>query len=216
MVRIDRSGDDVMRQVLVLLMVLWSTGGLGATEADRLQTILKEKCSHCHGNQGEASSEIYPRLAAQNYNYIAKQLRNFRDGARLSDTMNEMAKDLSDGDIELLAGHFSRQPPLSHRIISMRKELAAVGAYIFNKGNKYAEIPSCASCHGDKGEGNENLPRLAGQHKRYVVAQLRAFHERKRTNDNAVMHTIAKKLTELEINAVALFISGLKSKELQK
>ncbi len=36
-----------------------------------------------------------------------------------------------------------------------------------------------------------------------------AFEDRTRTNDSAIMHSIAKNLTELEINAVALYVSGL-------
>jgi cytochrome c553 len=37
---------------------------------------------------------------------------------------------------------------------------------------------------------------------------LKEFNTRERTNDNAVMHTIASKLTELEIRAVAVYLSG--------
>ncbi len=57
---------------------------------------------------------------------------------------------------------------------------------------------------------NEHLPRLAGQHKLYISTQLKVFHGRKCTNDNAIMHSIAKGLTELEIEAVSLYVSGLK------
>ncbi len=86
-----------------------------------------------------------------------------------------------------------------------------MGEYIYHQGNPYSDIPNCSACHGDFGEGNEDLPRLAGQHKRYLVAQLKAFHTRERTNDNAVMHSIIKNITELELQAVALCISGMKS-----
>jgi cytochrome c553 len=69
-------------------------------------------------------------------------------------------------------------------------------------------VPACASCHGPRGHGTPELPRLAGQHAQYTERQLKAFHQRERTNDNAVMHRIASRLTELE-NAPAAFISGL-------
>jgi cytochrome c553 len=138
-----------------------------------------------------------------------KQLQNFRDKVRISDTMNEMAAELKDEEIAALAEHFSNQPALSHRIRSSKKSLAAVGFYIFHEGNSYAEIPPCAACHGEDGAGSDKLPRLAGQHKRYVAAQLEAFNQRKRTNDNAVMHSIAKNLTKLERHAVALYVSGM-------
>jgi cytochrome c553 len=59
------------------------------------------------------------------------------------------------------------------------------------------------------GYGTKALPRLAGQHAQYTENQLKAFNKRERTNDNAVMHGIASKLTELELKAVASYISGL-------
>ncbi len=198
------------RLILMALLSLLTMNSAQAGGAESVAEIIKEKCSLCHGAKGEASSSIYPRLAGQHKDYLKKQLRNFRDGIRQSDTMGVMAKDLSDLQIDGLAAYFSAQPKLSHRVPSMKKSLEAVGFYIYHKGNKYTQIPACASCHGEKGEGNDKLPRLAGQHKRYVATQLKAFHERKRTNDNEVMRTVAKNLTELELQAVALYVSGMK------
>lgn len=168
--------------------------------------IVNNKCHLCHGKRGEGSSSIYPRLAGQNKEYIAKQLMDFRNGRRKS-IMNEMTADLSNEEIFSLAEYFNYQPPLSHRIRD--KSLALVGRYIFLKGNKYSGIEACATCHGPDGAGTNFLPRLAGQHKRYVSAQLEEFNSRKRNNDNAIMHSIASKLTELEREAVALYVSGL-------
>lgn len=199
-----------MRVLMTAVLALTWTAQANAAEGDRITTIVKETCALCHGEQGEASSSIYPRLAGQHRDYIVKQLQNFRDGSRKSDTMTDMAKELKEDEILGLAKHFADQPVLSHRIPSTKQPLNAVGYYIYHKGNKFSDIPACASCHGEYGEGDENLPRLAGQHKRYVSSQLHAFHERKRTNDNAIMHSIAKGLTELEIEAVSLYVSGLK------
>jgi len=61
----------------------------------RVKEIVTERCSLCHGVDGEAATSVYPRLAAQNEVYVVKQLKDFRDGRRKG-TMNEMAKDLSD------------------------------------------------------------------------------------------------------------------------
>lgn len=200
-----------MSRLPIALLLLLAASHLLAAGNDLAVDLVNEKCHLCHGKEGEASSAIYPRLAGQNRNYLVKQLRNFRDGIRKSDTMNEMAKGLSEEQIAALADYFSTKPALSHRVRD--QGLAAVGAYIFNKGNKYSGIPACASCHGKQGEGSDQLPRLAGQHKRYVADQLQAFNQRARTNDNAIMHTIASKLTELEVAAVALYVSGLKPQQ---
>ena len=68
----------------------------------------------------------------------------------------------------------------------------------------------CSLCHGLEGESASPVfPRLAGQHPRYIEDQLKQFDKRERTNDNAVMHTVASKLTELEAHAVAEYIATL-------
>lgn len=206
--------ESNMRRFLVVIAMLLAAGATYSASQEEAKAIVKEKCHLCHGEEGEASSAIYPRLAGQNRIYMVKQLKNFRDGKRKSDTMNEMAKGLSDAQIAALAEYFSSKPGKTHRIRD--KALDAVGYYIYHKGNKFSGIPACKSCHGEQGLGTDQLPRLAGQHKRYVADQLQAFNERARTNDNAVMHTIASKLTELEIEAVALYVSGLKEAEQQQ
>ena len=45
--------------------------------------------------EGEAASALYPRLAGQHADYIAKQLADFKSGRRKSDTMSGMAADLT-------------------------------------------------------------------------------------------------------------------------
>ena len=88
-------------------------------------------------------------------------------------------------------------------------ERGEVGRYTFQRGNPYSGVAACAACHGPQGHGTEALPRLAGQHALYTENQLKAFNKRQRTNDNAVMHLIASRLTEFEMKAVSSYISGL-------
>lgn len=196
-----------MLKVILILLLFCFMNTLFATEKDVALRIVQEVCQHCHGLDGEASNVLYPRLAGQNKHYIIKQLHDFRSGKRQG-TMNDMAAPLKDDEIIALATYFSAKPTLNHRVRD--KEFAQVGWYIFHRGNEYSGVPACASCHGEKGEGSEQLPRLAGQHKRYVADQLTMFNERERNNDNAIMHSIASKLTEMEIQAVANYVSGLK------
>ena len=88
------------------------------------------------------------------------------------------------------------------------KALAAVGQYIYHQGNKFSGLAACASCHGAEAKGTSSLPRLAGQFAAYTETQLKQFNQRERTNDNAVMHAIASKMTPLEMAAVAEYLSG--------
>lgn len=196
-----------MYKTLPLLSILLITASpLYAADQERAKQLVTDRCHVCHGTEGEASNAVYPRLAGQNKEYIIKQLTSFRSGKRKG-MMNNIVADLKDEEIIVLADYFNAKPTLRHRVRD--KELAAIGKYIYHKGNKYSGVPACASCHGDRGQGNQDLPRLAGQHKRYLSDQLEAFIQRERTSDNAVMLNVAEQLTELERNAVALYASGL-------
>jgi cytochrome c553 len=173
----------------------------------RVAEIVASRCALCHGPEGESASAVYPRLAAQHPDYIAKQLKDFRDGRRKSDTMTDMAKDLKDEEIIGLAAYFASKKAASRQ--PGDADFAGVGKFIFQRGNPYSGVPACTSCHGGNGHGTQQLPRLAGQHPAYLEIQLKEFTKRERTNDNAVMHTVAAKLTELETRAVAIYIGGL-------
>ena len=194
--------------ILALSLGFATLAGAGTEQASpRVQEIINGRCSLCHGAEGESASVIYPRLAAQHPDYLQKQLKDFRDGRRKSDTMSEMAANLKDEEIAGLASWFSSRKAGSRQ--PGDADLAGVGKYIFLKGNNFSGVAACASCHGPKGYGTEQLPRLAGQHPAYVETQLKGFNKRERTNDNAIMHTIASKLTELETKAVSVYIGGL-------
>jgi cytochrome c553 len=178
-----------------------------AADLSRAKEIVEGKCFICHGVDGESSSAVFPRLSGQHAAYVARQLADYKSGKRKSDAMRPMVEDLSAEDMKLLGQYFESKAPLKHAVED--KGLASVGEFIYSRGNPFSGVPSCASCHGAAGNGTEVLPRLAGQHAQYTEKQLKEFVKRERTNDNAVMHTVASKLTELELKAVASFISGL-------
>ena len=73
-----------------------------AADLKRAEEIVGGRCFLCHGMEGEAASALYPRLAGQHADYIAKQLADFKSGRRKSDTMSDMAKDLRDDEIAAL------------------------------------------------------------------------------------------------------------------
>ncbi len=169
--------------------------------------IIESRCALCHGKEGQSASAIYPRLAAQHPDYLVKQLKDFRDGRRKSDTMAEMVRGLSDAEAVALAAWFSTRPAGARR--AGDPDLAAVGRYLYTRGNTFSGVAACASCHGERGHGTQQLPRLAGQHPAYLETQLQEFGKRERTNDNAVMHSIAARLTALEMRALSVYLGGL-------
>ena len=192
---------------LILLAAPAAAAPTGSDGSPRVAEIIASRCALCHGPEGESASAIYPRLAAQHPDYLKKQLKDFRDGRRKSDTMSDMTKDLKDEDIAALAAFFAGKKAGGRQPGDV--DLAGVGKFIFHRGNNFSGVSACASCHGPKGFGTEQLPRLAGQHPAYIETQLKEFNKRERTNDNSIMHSIASKLTDLETKAVSVYIGGL-------
>jgi cytochrome c553 len=182
---------------------------LAASPADlaKAEEIVMGKCFICHGTEGESSSPVFPRLAGQHAAYTARQLADYKSGKRVSSAMRPMVEDLTPADFKALGAWFESRKTHLHKVED--PEIAQMGRLIFTRGNPYSGVAACQACHGPKAHGTEALPRLAGQHAQYTENQLKAFNQRERTNDNAVMHTVAIKLTELEIKAVAAYISGL-------
>ncbi len=192
---------------LALLCAAWAApSAMAQADEARAKKIVAGVCFVCHGAEGESSSEVFPRLAGQHGEYIAKQLENFKSGKRKSTAMADMVAKLTPDEMVALGRFFEKksvqaEPPKD-------AGLAAVGQYIYHHGNKYSGLAACASCHGPEAKGTTALPRLAGQYAAYTETQLKQFNQRERTNDNAVMHAIASKMSALEMAAVAEYLSG--------
>ena len=179
----------------------------GEVDLARAEEIVSGRCFLCHGLEGEAASAVFPHLAGQHWEYTTKQLSEFKSGKRKSDTMQPQAEDLTPEEMKAIGVYFEGKQVPGREVAD--EELHAVGKFIYHRGNQFSGLPSCASCHGVKGHGTPQLPRLAGQHPRYTEEQIKQFNKRERTNDNAVMHTVASKMSELERHAVAQYISAL-------
>lgn len=192
-------------------LVLWAgvtVAGSGWAQADeaRAKKIVSGVCFLCHGAEGESSSELFPRLAGQHWEYTAKQLANFKAGKRKSTAMADMVAKLTPDDMVALGRYFEKMTV--PRESSTEPDLAAVGKYIYHQGNKFSGVPPCAGCHGPDALGTASLPRLASQYPIYLETQLKLFNTRERNNDNAVMHAIVSKMTALEMAAVAQYLGG--------
>jgi cytochrome c553 len=194
--------------VMLLLAFPTLAQAPAAPDLERARKIVSGSCFLCHGTEGEAGTEVFPKLAAQHPEYIAKQLANFQSGARTSSAMAGMIRGLSDADFVSLGAYFSRQPPTAHDVED--PSAVATGKVIYLTGNPASGVAACVSCHGDNAAGSAALPRLAGQHPGYLETQLKQFHTRERTNDNAVMQEVSQKMTPREIRSVAEYLSSVR------
>jgi len=71
---------------------------------------LAATCANCHGTDGRSATKEVASLAGLQKDYIVAQMKAFRDGTRPATIMHQLAKGYSDGQIEQLAGYFSRRP----------------------------------------------------------------------------------------------------------
>jgi cytochrome c553 len=174
------------------------------------EAIVNKVCVACHTATGNSTTPANPKIAGLNADYINKQLNNFKSGERKSPVMSGVVKDLSSQDMLNLAAFFSMQEAKPGT--SKDQELALLGQKIFRGGVQGAGVPACASCHGPQGKGIPvQFPRLAGQHSDYIYTQLNAFRLGVRANDGAkMMRSIAAKMTDADMKAVAAYIQGLR------
>ena len=196
-------------RVLAALLCLQGAacGADGAAQMQRGEELVMGRCFLCHGATGDSSSPLYPKLAGQNSEYMLKQLRNFKRGERESSDMRKVVADMDENDMQSVAFFFSRQQP--SRGNSAYAEMRALGEKLFSQGDPARGLKPCRECHGDNGAGSATLPRIAGQHTLYIETQLTLFEERKRTNDNAQMQDVAKRLTTDEVRVVAEYLRSL-------
>lgn len=95
---------------LLPVLVLLSLSALadGDAAAGKAKAVT---CAGCHGLEGVSTNPMWPSLAGQKKQYLAKQLRDFRDGNRHNPVMSPMAQGLSDQDVENLAAYYSSLNP---------------------------------------------------------------------------------------------------------
>lgn len=202
------------RLAFAAMMVFGAVGTVSAASLEGNPAAGQSKadevgCGGCHGADGNSMIGSFPKLASQHATYIAKQLADFKSGARQDPTMSGMVMTLSEQDMANLGAFYSS---FSTSVGSADAEKAEAGKMIYTGGNKASGLAACMACHGPSGAGNPaaKFPSLSGQHKDYVVKALNDFRSGARTNDPAgMMGSITAKMTDADIDAVAEYIQGL-------
>lgn len=165
-------------------------------------------CVACHAADGNSTVPAQPKLAQQHPEYLLKQLLDYKSGARKDPIMTGFATALSEDDARNISYWLASQKAATG--FSKQPETVMLGERIYRGGIPDRTIAACAGCHSPNGAGiPSQYPRLSGQHADYTTAQLKAFRDGVRTN-NAVMHDVAAKMNDREIQAVADYIAGLR------
>ena len=208
-------------------IALWPSVGAAQAPAKpdpaKGQAIAGQTCAACHAADGNSQIAANPKLAGQFYDYLHKQLVNFKPQAgkkaeRENAVMAGMAAPLSAADMKNVAAYYASQK--LKPAAAKDKELAALGQKIYRGGIAASGVAACAGCHGPTGAGMPaQYPRIAGQFAEYVEAQLKAFRvgandplsAGARANDpNAMMRSVVARMSDREILAVAEYVAGLR------
>ena len=93
-----------------LIALGWAPASAWALGDVKLGKAATAICSACHGLNGISPNPLWPSLAGQKNEYLAKQLRAFREESRKDPIMNSLAKYISEFDIENIAAYYSTLP----------------------------------------------------------------------------------------------------------
>jgi cytochrome c553 len=202
-----------MCRIYVLIAVL-SSGVLSAAQAappTADASRLYAPCVVCHASNAWGSPDgTIPNLAGQRRHYLEKQLALFRSGARVDTAMQVVAihpaiSNQSD-DIAVLATYLSRIDANPNPVVGSGDHLR-MGLEV------YTHI--CASCHGADGRGQQDnsVPRLAGQHYPYLRGQIESAAGLHKALAPPEMSSALRGMPSSEKDALADYISRLGSSE---
>lgn len=160
-----------------------------------------QTCVACHGENGNSTNPAFPSLSGQPRQFIVSALYQFREGKRQNEIMSPMAAKLSNADMNDLAAYYAAQPAAAtqHKTAPANVE----------KGRQLSVQNNCVACHAANLMGQQHIPRLAGQNKDYLRAQLASFKASTRGEMDGVMTSAAQALTPDDIDVLADYLAGL-------
>jgi cytochrome c553 len=170
--------------------------------------VLFAACAECHRADGSGSADgTVPVIAGQHVSVLVKQLVDFRHDrrwhAKMQDaaTRHELASPQDLLNVAAYAESLKRPPPGA---------AGSTDGAALQQG-RIVYYRDCESCHGRLAEGDLRtlLPRLAGQHYRYLLRQLNETATGQRPGMDEMHVTRIRALSEDERAAVAAHLSRL-------
>ena len=182
-------------------LVAFLAGTLPVLAADLQEKLAP--CLACHGAEGQSETENVPSLGAQPPPYTVIQLFMFREKLRVAEPMSEMAKDLSDNDLQSIADFCEKQPaPKPH---ADPEDPARV-----ERDRMLVEQNHCNVCHRPDFSGQNNVPRLADQRQDYLLKTLRDYKSGARRGYDASMAEVLQPVDDAQLIEFAYYLARLR------
>ncbi len=204
----DRTGHVRFALVAVVLALAMVTADAGET--------LFYPCQSCHEIDGSGNEAIgAPAIAGMDADYVAEQMRKFRDGVR-----GASIEDLAGRQMNLIASIFTDDEDINAvaDFVASMERTAPQPTMEAKTGRGDKIYLQCVACHGELGEGNPDLsaPAIAGLDDWYIQDQLLKFRDGIRgahevDQSGAQMRAAVSALTDDSVHELSVYVSTLRN-----
>lgn len=192
--------SNLLKRGLVIAAALVCLAGPARTQSITEQLA---PCLACHGENGTSSTPEVPSLGAQPAYFLLIQLFMFRERLRPIEPMTSMLKGVSDDDLRRMADALAKLPP-------PKPEASPADPERVRRAEELVAQHRCNFCHNGNYEGQENVPRIAGQREDYLIKALRGYKDNTRRGYDAQMADVVEPLTDAEFADFVHFLARLK------
>jgi len=179
------------------LALFLSLPALADTKPERITL-----CESCHGPGGNSTTPNIPSLAGQPVTFLENQLIFFREELRRAPVMTPLMKGVADVEVTSLARHFNRQEVKA-------PAPSPAGDAVIARGKQVAGSNHCGQCHLPTYRGRDQMPRLAGQREDYLVTEMLAYRDGKRTGADTTMSGVLHGMSDADVKALGAFLARL-------
>jgi cytochrome c553 len=187
-------------RALAAAALLFCFQGANAQQANAGQLAL---CMACHGANGNSQIPTTPSLAGQPKVFIENQLVLIREGIREIPQMKGMLDKFKDEDFVALGQYFSEQKP-----VKTTTETVNQASYL--RGQEMSKKMLCGTCHLPNYGGQNQIPRLAGQHEAFLKLSLKQFRDNPGPGRDSNMTAAAFGLKDADIDDISHFLANFK------
>lgn len=156
-------------------------------------------CAPCHGGGDRAPAAGSPLLDGQPEQFLVLQMVFIREGLRDVQQMAGLLNGWPDRDVSDVAAYYSRRAPV--RSGDRRNEA------LYARGAELSKAMGCASCHRVDYQGQQQMPRLAGQREDYLVIAMKAYRDNRRTGSDTSMNGVLYQVGDRDIEALAHYLA---------
>jgi cytochrome c553 len=187
-----------MRAILAAAMLVASFPAVAQTVQERLPV-----CLSCHGEKGQSANQEVPSLGAQQKDYVLVQLYMFREKLRKVELMNEMAKGLTDGDLQAMSEFIAKLP-------APVPPADAGDAARIERAKDIVAKNRCNFCHTSTFAGQDQIPRIAGQREDYLLKTLREYKSGERRSYDPAMASVVEPMKDEDFADMAYYLARAK------